>query len=439
MWLSPAEAMEALQAYDLLLAVAGAGILAAALLPRFLSDKPFTVPLAAVLLGVVIFSLPLGFDTPDPLSQGAETERLTELGVIVSLMVGGLTIDRRPGWRSWSSAWRLLAITMPVTVAGVALLGWWAGFVPASAVLLGAVLAPTDPVQGKDVEVGAPLEGAEEAETETHDLTSAGEEDEVRFALTAEAGMNDGLAFPYTNLAVAMAIAGARPGNWLGAWITVDVVYKLVVALVLGWLLGKALGALLLRVPAESDLSESVTALGALAATLLVYGTTEYAGGYGFIATFIGAATIRGTDRGHPRHRELQSFIESTERVLMVMIMVLFGGAIARGLLDALDWRHVAIAALTILVIRPVAGGLAMVGFDRAPWRDRAAISFFGVRGIATFYYLSYALEEAEFPGKEELWATAGLVVLGSVVLHGLTGAPVLQRLDARREAVEPS
>ncbi|HVM15639.1 MAG TPA: cation:proton antiporter [Egibacteraceae bacterium] len=434
------DAFDIFEAYDLLLFLAGLAFLAVATLPRFLHDKPFTLPIGLVAFGYVAFALPLGFDFPDPIEQGPATERLTELGVIISLMVAGLTIDRVPGLRSWSTTWRLLAVTMPLTVGGVALLGWGiAGLVPASALLLGAVIAPTDPVQGKDVEVGAPQEGSEDEETEEHDHTEAGEEDEVRFALTSEAGLNDGLAFPYTNMAIAMAIAGAQPGNWFGAWVTVDVGYKLGVALVMGVLVGRALGALLLRVPYESDLSRSMMGIGALAATLIVYGLTEYAGGYGFIATFVCAATIRGVERSHPLHRELQGFVESAERLLMAVIMVLFGGAIAGGLFAPLEWRHLAIALLVIFVVRPAAAGVALIGLDRSPWSDRAAVSFYGIRGIATFYYLAYALEQTEFPAKDELWATAGLIVLLSILIHGFTAAPVLERLDERREQRQES
>jgi NhaP-type Na+/H+ or K+/H+ antiporter len=422
------------------LLVAGLAVLVVAIGPRLLHDKPLSTPIIIVALGYVTFALPLGFDLPDPIEEGRVTERLTELGVILSLMVAGLTIDRVPGLRSWSTTWRLLAVTMPLTVVGVALLGWWvAGLAPASALLLGAVIAPTDPVQGKDVEVGGPQEGSEDEETEEHDLTEAGEEDEVRFALSSEAGLNDGLAFPFTYMAIAMAIAGTRPGNWIGAWATVHVVYEIVVALALGWLVGRGFGALLLRVPYGSDLSRSMTGVGAFAATLVVYGLTEYAGGYGFIATFVCAATIRGVERSHPLHRELQSFVEAAERLLMAAIMLLFGGAIAGGLLAPLEWRHVAVAVAAILLVRPLAGGVALVGLDRTPWSDRAAISFYGIRGIATFYYLAYALDQTEFPGKEEIWATAALVVLLSTLLHGFTAAPVLNKLDQRREQLQES
>lgn len=432
--MQPGDLLELLQSYDLLLLAGGVALVIVATLPRILHDKPLSVPIVMVGLGAALFSLPVGFDPPDPIAQDSLTERVTELGVIVSLMVAGLSIDRRPGLRPWESTWRLLGITMPITIASVALLGWWAGLAPPAAVLLGAVIAPTDPVQGKDVEVGAPLEGADEAETEEHDPTDAGEEDEVRFALTSEAGLNDGLAFPFTNMAIAMAMAGSRPGNWLASWFAAEVVYEGVVAVVLGLLLGRALGWLLLRAPARSDLSESITGVGALGATLLVYGATEYAGGYGFVATFIAAAAIRSVDPSHERHRHLQTMAEGAERVLMATIMVLFGGAIVGGLFGALEWKHVAVAVVAIVLVRPIAGGAALVGVGDIPLRDRAAISFYGVRGIATFYYLSYALGQAEFTTKEELWATGGLVVLLSVLVHGITAAPVLDRLDIARE-----
>lgn len=429
------DALELFQSYNLLLLLFGLAVLAMAVGPRFLHDKPLAMPIVMVATGFLVFSLPLGFDTPDPIAEGEITERLTEIGVIVSLMVAGLTIDRVPGLRSWATTWRLLGITMPLTIAGVALLGWWvAGLVPASAALLGAVIAPTDPVQGKDVEVGGPQEGSEDEETEDHDPTAAGEEDEVRFGLTSEAGLNDGLAFPFTNLAIAMAIAGAHPGNWFGSWLAVDVAYEIGVALVMGWLIGRGLGTLLLRVPYGSDLSRSMMGIGALGATLIVYGATEFLGGYGFIATFICAVTIRSVERNHPLHRELQGVAEAAERLLMAAIVLLFGGAIAGGLFAPLDWRHVTVAVVTVFVVRPVAGGMALLGLRRSPIRDRAAISFYGIRGIATFYYLSYAMGETEFVGTEELWGTAGLVVLLSIIFHGLTAAPVLTKLDQLRE-----
>src|SRR5688500_15495284 len=135
------------------------------------------------------FALPLAVPRPDPVEDGESVKRLAELVVIVSLMGSGLRLDRPVGWRSWMLTWRMLAIAMPITIVGAAFLGWWMlGFLPATALLLGAVLAPTDPVLASDVQVGPPGEE---------------EEDEVRFTLTSEAGLNDGLAFPFTNAAIA--------------------------------------------------------------------------------------------------------------------------------------------------------------------------------------------------------------------------------------------
>jgi NhaP-type Na+/H+ or K+/H+ antiporter len=210
------QAMKILQSYDLLLVIAGLAVLASAVLPRLLSDKPLSLPMVLLGLGFAAFALPFGLESPHPLEQGKLTERLTEFAVIIALMGAGLKLDRPPGWRTWMATWRLLAITMPLTIAAAAMLGWGlAGFVPAIAMLLGAAIAPTDPVLATEVQVGAPGEGYEEGEAGKHD--PAGAEVEVRFSLTSEAGLNDGLAFPFTYAAIAMAIAGPAPANWIGS------------------------------------------------------------------------------------------------------------------------------------------------------------------------------------------------------------------------------
>ena len=108
-------------------------------------------------------------------------------------MGAGLKLDRPVSWRGWESSWRLLGIAMPLTIAGIAFLGWTIlGLGIGAALLLGAVLAPTDPVLASDIQVGPP---------------QSGKEDEVRFALTSEAGLNDGAAFPFVYLAIAIALS----------------------------------------------------------------------------------------------------------------------------------------------------------------------------------------------------------------------------------------
>lgn len=430
------EAFRGLESYDLWLVLLGLGLLGATLLPRLLSDRPLSLPILLLALGWLATALPLGLEAPDPLAEGDVAEHLTEIGVIVAIMGAGLKIDRRFGWHRWASTWRLLGITMVLTIAFAGLVGWAvAAFVPASAMLLGAVISPTDPVLASDVQVGAPAEGSEDEETEVADPTGPGEEDEVRFALTSESGMNDGLVFPFTNMAIAMAVAGAHPGNWFATWLAMDVLFKIGVAGVVGFGVGLLLARFLVVMPADTPLAKSMVGLGALAATLLVYGLTEYAGGYGFIATFFAAVSIRQHDRWHEHHRHMHSFIEKAERLLTVLILLGLGAAIGGGLLQPLSTRLVVAALLIVFVVRPLSGVLGLVGFDRIPWRERLTISFFGVRGIGSLYYLAFALNEAEFPGAEELWALVGLVLAISIVVHGITAAPVTERLDRMREA----
>jgi NhaP-type Na+/H+ or K+/H+ antiporter len=425
-------AMTLLQSYDLLLVIAGLAVLASAVLPRLLSDKPLSPPMVLLGLGFVAFALPLGLEAPDPLEHGMLTERLTELAVIIALMGAGLKLDRPPGWRAWMATWRLLAITMPLTIVAAAVLGWGlAGFVPAAAMLLGAVLAPTDPVLATEVQVGAPGEGYEEGEADKHD--PAGAEVEVRFSLTSEAGLNDGLAFPFTSAAIAMAMAGPAPGNWIGSWLLVDVAYKLGVAFVLGLVLGWLMARTILSLPAKTELAKAITGMSALAATLIVYGTTEYAGGYGFVAVFIAACAIRNYERDHEYHESLHVFTEQAEMLLTAGIVLALGGAIAGGLLAPLTWSLALVGLLLVFVVRPAAGAIGLLGFGDATWSERAAISFFGIRGVGSLYYLSYAINEEEFPGKETLWALVAFVIVLSIIVHGIAGAPVMGVLDRRR------
>lgn len=429
------EALEVLENYNLWLVIIGLAFLATTVLPRLLAQYPFSMPMVLLILGYAAVALPLGLEAPDPQEQGDYAEHLTELGVIIALMGAGLKIDRPPSLKGWNGTWRLLGITMILTIALSALVGWWiAAFAPATAMLLGAVIAPTDPVLASEVQVGSPGEGAEDEETEDTDKTGQGEEDELRFSLTSEAGLNDGLAFPFTNMAIAMAIAGANPENWIGTWLLIDVLYELGVAAIIGLGLGYLLARFILAMPAKTNLAKAMTGLGALAATLLIYGVTEYAGGYGFIATFLGAVTIRNYQRDHHYHEAMHVLIEKSERILTAGILLALGGAIAGGLLEPLNWPLVISAILIIFIVRPVSGILGLIGFKRAPWRERLAISFLGMRGIGSLYYLSYALNEEDFSGADEIWALVALVVVISIFVHGITATPITEKLDELRE-----
>src|SRR4028119_1885600 len=95
---SISDALALFESYEVLLIVIGLAVLASSMLPRLLADKPLSLPMVVIALGFAAFALPLGLEPPDPIEQGAITERLTELGVIVALMGAGLKLDRVAGW-----------------------------------------------------------------------------------------------------------------------------------------------------------------------------------------------------------------------------------------------------------------------------------------------------------------------------------------------------
>ncbi len=428
------QALHFFEDYNLWLVIIGLAVMATAILPRLLSRFALSMPIVLLILGYAAVALPLGLEAPDPHTDGELTEHITELGVIIALMGAGLKIERKPGFKAWAVTWRLLGITMVITIILATLVGWWlAAFVPATAVLLGAVIAPTDPVLASEVQVAPPVT-EEDGEKDKEEKNKNGE---IRFALTSEAGLNDGLAFPFTNMAIAMMVAGAHPGGWFGSWLLGNVLYEIAIGILAGVVLGYLLGRLLLSIPATTELSKAIMGLGALSATLVIYGVTEYIGGYGFIATFIGAVCIRNYERDHHFHKSLHILTEKMERLFTAGIIVALGAAIAGGLLAPLNWQLVLCAILIIFVIRPVAGIVGLAGFKESPWRERLTISFFGIRGVGSLFYLAYALNKEDFPGAEQLWALVALVIVISIFVHGATTTPLMRKLDKYRKAEE--
>jgi len=400
--------------YILFLLGLGGVVLLVGWTPVVLRRLPLSLAMICVGLGVVVFgSGLLGFD-PDPRTYDTVTEKLAELVVIISLMGAGLKLDRRIGWKSWNVTWRLLGIAMPLTIAAVAWLGVEVlQFTLPMALLLGAALAPTDPVLASDVQTGPP---------------KSGEDGEVRFGLTSEAGLNDGLAFPFVHLAILAAAGGLFSSAELGEWALTDVVWRMAAGVAAGWAIGRGLGWLTFRV-LHAKLSETGDGLVAVGATFLAYAAAEIAHGYGFLAVFIAALSFRGFERDHDFHGELHDFADQIERLLMMFVLVAFGGAVAGGLFESIGWREVVAALVVLLVIRPVAGFLSLIGAPH-PLRDKALLAFFGIRGIGSIYYVAYGLNHGEFGSSERLWAVTGLVILGSILLHGVTATPLMRRLD---------
>ncbi len=423
---------------DLTYVVVGASLLLAVLLPLALRRYAVSAPMVLLLVGMLVGLTPLAEDLLDgPLGELAFFRILTELTVIVALMGVGLAIDRPlmwlslRTWRRWGVAWRLLVVTMPLCIASVALLGWGLmGLAPASALLLGAALAPTDPVLASDVQVAGPTPFDQAEEDELVD-----EHDEVRFALTSEAGLNDGLAFPFVYAAI--LLLGGTVMEWGLRWVAWELTGKVLIGSLVGTLVGVVLAKLAFRVPAPSlRLAEIGEPLLALAAVLLSYGLAELAQGYGFLAVFACAMTLRQAERGHRYHVHLHESMERLERLFTLAVLLLLGMALTERLWEHLTWGGVATGLTLVLVLRPAFGLLAMrlragslLGGTGLTPGQQLATAWFGVRGVSTLFYLSYAAAEASFAEIDQLWATAGFTIAVSVLLHGASAEPVMRRI----------
>jgi NhaP-type Na+/H+ or K+/H+ antiporter len=421
---------------DFVYLVAGASLLLAVVLPALLDRWAVSAPMVLVAIGIGLGFTPLPDGLPlDPQQNRAAIEHVTELAVLVALMGVGLAIDRplslrsRASWARWGTTWRLLGITMPLCIGAVALLAWGAGVAPAAALLLGAVLAPTDPVLASDVQVAGPQTGDLEVD----------ESDELRFALTSEAGLNDGLAFPFVYAAILLATEGAVR-HWALEWVGFYLIGKILLGVLAGIVVGRVLAYVAFRAKSPSlRVAERGESLLSLAALVSAYGVGEVIGGYGFLAVFVCAMTFRSAERSHDYHAAMHQVAERLERLITLFVLLVLGIALSRGLLANLDWRGVAMGLALIFVVRPVAGLIALT-----PLRSREspltrgqrwAASFFGVRGVGSIYYLAYAAGESAELGTDWLWSTVAFTIVASVLVHGALASPIMRRVDPDRGA----
>ncbi len=418
----------------LLFILVGFGLWGAVALERPLQRLPVSLPMLYVALGWAAFALPLGLPRLDPVGTAAHTvaaEYLTEFIVVVSLAGAGIAIDRPFSWAGWRQVWPLLGVTMPLSIGVVAVLGWGVlGLGAASAILLGAALSPTDPVLARSVQVGPPGES---------------DRDDVRFDLTVEAGLNDGLAFPFTYLAIA-AVGATGLGRWTAEWAAVDVVWQVAAGLAVGVAVGRAGAWYVFERSAETGddghadpgagggTNEGVVVMGTL---LAAYGLAEAVEGYGFLAVFAGAVAARQRASGSDYHRISHHFVDQLEKLVLVGMLLGLGGLVASGILAPLTVPAALVGASVVLVVRPLAG---IVGMLRCPlpWPGRWAVAGLGVRGMGTLYYLAYAQTRAGFEGMDVVWATATFAILVSVVVHGVAAGPVMRWVERHDLNVVP-
>jgi sodium/hydrogen antiporter len=407
--------------YLIILTIIGVAALGMAWMPALTQKIRVSYSIIYVLLGVVLYVFIDAMPFADPFSESTFTLHITELVVIISLMGTGLKIDERFSLRHWRIPLRLVSITMLLSIAVVALLSWWWFELSiASALLLGAALAPTDPVLASDVQVGPPLETSRNT---------------VTFSLTAEAGLNDGMAFPFTWLAMALAL-GSQTEVDLGNWFLKDVLYRIGAGVLIGYLLGRLLSFLVFYLPEKKNFILTRDGFVGLSATLVVYGITELVHGYGFISVFVCAVTLRNGEWGHDFHRKLHEFTDQTERILMAIVLILFGGSLVHGAADLVNWQIILFSLFVVFIVRP---GTAFASVYNTPLhqREKAAISFYGIKGIGSFFYMAFALREAPFDKARELWAIVSCVVICSIIIHGFSASIVMERIKSQFSKIE--
>ena len=416
---------------DVFYAVGGAAFFGMTFMPLLQQQKFVSVPTVYVIVGALLALSPFALPLLDPIEGGLQVkviEHVTELIVIVSLAGAGLAVDRRMGIKRWMSSWRLLLVCMPLTILAIVWGGTSVlGLAVPSAVLLAACLAPTDPVLARSVQVSGPGEG---------------EEHEVQVALTAEAGLNDGLAFPFVYLALALVGLSQTAGfgelaasGELFRWAWYDLAYRVGMGILVGMGVGWGLSRIVYSPVGDAEQEGKNSGLTVMGATFLSYGVTELVSGYGFLAVFVAARTARHYARQHQKEgyeKQPHHFADQFESLLMALLLLWLGAFLASGIVVEASLTEWAAAVAIVFLVRPLAGLAALLGRPLPPI-ERGAMAFFGIRGMGSVFYLAYAQNSADFADIDVLWRVTALTILISVVVHGATAPLVVNRAREMR------
>ena len=368
-----------------------------------------------VLGGVAAVGLNLLDIAPlDPLRDEQLIQRVTELALIVAIFAAGLAVEREISRRKWLSVALLLLVVMPATIGIIALFGTQVmGLSLGAAIILGAMLAPTDPVLAGDVGLGAPGENEDSGEP--------------RFSLHTEAGINDSLAAPFVVLGLFVAEQGGT--GWLGEWLAVDVLYSIGIAAVIGGAAGYCIAAAMVRLRARRMLDHEFDQFAAVAAVLVVHGLTESLGGYGFAAVFFAGLAFRHYEFGHEVNKRVHDGAEDYGKLLELLVILGLGSMVTLDRLGEPGLSGWLLAPLLLFVIRPA---LVLPLADRTIMtaKERLFLSWFGVRGVATLFYGAVVVHAGVLePGEmSTVFWTGAVVVMISLVAHGISAAPLTKR-----------
>ncbi|MES2280539.1 MAG: cation:proton antiporter [Pseudomonadota bacterium] len=413
----------------------------------FIKRLPLSAAMLYLGIGIAIGPWGLGLLVLRPTRDVVLLERLTEVAVLISLFTAGMKLELPLSDKRWRIPLQLATVSMVITVAVIAAIGiGLMGMSPGAAILLGAILAPTDPVLASEVQVANP-----------------GDRDRLRFGLTGEGGLNDGAAFPFVMLG--LGLLGLHELGEMGwRWIAVDVLWAVAGGLGMGYLLGHVVGRgiLYLRVRHKEALgSDEFIALGLIA---LTYGVALLCQTYGFLAVFAAGLALSRIDRHGMSQpaidapvntdantealqtsesaapstmmRAVQRFNAQLENFAEVVIVLAVGALIA---VVPFRWEVLWFTPLLFLVVRPAAVVAGLLGTG-IRGQQRRLMAWFGIRGIGSIYYLLYAIRhDISNALAEQLLSLVIAVVVASVVVHGISVTPLMKKYEDRKSSASAS
>jgi NhaP-type Na+/H+ or K+/H+ antiporter len=385
----------------------------------------------------------------DIVKQAPLVRLLSEVALLASLFAIGLRLRAPIGASLWMLPVRLGLLAMIITVPLLAAVcAWGLGLGWTAAWVLAAMLAPTDPVLAHDVQV-----------RDANDL------DIVRFSLSGEGGLNDGIAQPFILVSLACCAGGASQTQLLSVpGVLVQTIWGLGGALCIGALLGFATTHTVAWLRTRYAQALGLEGFFALGLIELSYGAAQLLHTFGFLAVFaagvamrraehratgarspqdaIGAidssdvaATAAHPDKAHAYMAEsVLGFTIELERIAEMAMMIMVGNLLSTLPGPLFTWRSVALVAVLFIVVRPLAVELALLG-SRAKPMERRMMSWFGIRGIGTVYYLAYALENGRADDIAPLAPYALAVVTASVFVHGMSAMPLMRTYRRSRKA----
>jgi NhaP-type Na+/H+ or K+/H+ antiporter len=440
-------------------AIIGLLLVVMALSDSVLARLPLSTSMLYVAVGVAVSPLAFGLSALTPTSHARLVEHMAEVVVLLSLFTAGLKMSLGLRDGRWLLPLRLAVVSMLVTVACVAAAGiWLLGLSLGAAVLLGGILAPTDPVLASEVE-----------------LENADDRDRLRFSLTGEAGLNDGTAFPIVLLGLGL-LGLHELGEFGWRWFAVDVLWSAGFGIGVGAALGTLVGRLVLylrRTHKEATGLDNFLALGLIG---MSYGIAQLGNGLGFLAVFAAGVALRRIEQRetraaapdaepgrapapaeivakaavdpdpslaqraavHPQHapaflaHAVSTFNEQIERIGEVAAVIVVGM-----MLWAIEWHHVRgwFIVLLLLLIRPLSVAVGLAG-TKTLWSQRTLIGWFGIRGIGSLYYVMYALNHGVAPEvANTLLAITLSAVVASITLHGISVTPLMAIYERSRRA----